>query len=553
MADTYRSEKKTIGVLLAGRIKLSMNQRRYSWDPSQVDIFWQDIQYFSNDNPGETYRAKEYFLGSVVLIEPPGALQKEILDGQQRLATATIMLSVVRDVLRELGFNDAAVTLQDRYISSHDDLRDADFNHLELSRYDQEFFAREIQAPRIAGYVEPNIQLSSHDLIRKARNYFRGAIAAAIAPLGSATEKKKWLLRLNEILLENVTIIQVSSTDRDNAGLLFETLNDRGIGLSTPDLLRNFMLDKAANDADRDQISQNWEDILELEDNARSEDFIRHFWISRYGDVKTRSLYREIKGRIEAEEIPVIKFSRELSDEADVYDSIVRADDDDADTQRHLQGAALLGANALLPAALSGFAVGNKNERRDLLKALITAYVRHTVIGGLENAKLEQFVFGLAREIRQNKDFPGAVKKIRAFAPKDTEFLQSLKVARINRSGAARYMLREIEMAKRPEHSEVTVQDVPLVNLEHIYPKNPSFKPLANHDEIVDRLGNLTLLKQRLNAAAKSGTFASKKETYKNSDLFITRELGDLKTWDLAAINKRQEELAKIAIKIWSF
>jgi uncharacterized protein with ParB-like and HNH nuclease domain len=135
MADAYRSEKKNIGDLLAGRIKLSMNQRQFSWDSSQIETFWQDIQWFSTENAGEAYRAREYFLGSIVVIEPPGALEKEILDGQQRLATITILLSVVRDILRELGFNDAATTLQDRYISSHDELRDADYNHLQLSRY----------------------------------------------------------------------------------------------------------------------------------------------------------------------------------------------------------------------------------------------------------------------------------------------------------------------------------------------------------------------------------------------------------------------------------
>jgi len=553
MADAYRSEKKNIGDLLAGRIKLSMNQRQFSWDSSQIETFWQDIQWFSTENAGEAYRAREYFLGSIVVIEPPGALEKEILDGQQRLATITILLSVVRDILRELGFNDAATTLQDRYISSHDELRDADYNHLQLSRYDQDFFAREIQQPRGSSFVEPSPQLKSHNLIRKARNYFHAVIAQAISALTAANDKKKWLLRLDEILLGSVTVIQVSSNDRDKAGLVFETLNDRGIGLSTPDLLRNFMLDEAASDADREQISLNWEDVLELEENAHSEDFIRHFWLSRYGDVKTRSLYREIKDRIQRDEIPVMRLSRELSDEAEIYEAIVTADDDDPEIQRQLKGISLLGANAVLPATLSAFIVGNKNQQKELLKALVTLYIRHTIVGGLENAKLEQLVFRIAREVRNTRDFDAAIAAIRSFAPSDEEFLRNLRTVRIPRSGAARFILREIEMAKRPPESEVSVEDVPLVNLEHIYPKNPSFGLLPNHEEVVDRLGNLTLLRQRLNTAAKSGAFATKKAFYRSSDLLITNELCALENWTIAEIQARQDAFAEIAARIWRF
>jgi Protein of unknown function (DUF1524) len=371
--------------------------------------------------------------------------------------------------------------------------------------------------------------------------------------LTAANDKKKWLLRLDEILLGSVTVIQVSSNDRDKAGLVFETLNDRGIGLSTPDLLRNFMLDEAASDADREQISLNWEDVLELEENAHSEDFIRHFWLSRYGDVKTRSLYREIKDRIQRDEIPVMRLSRELSDEAEIYEAIVTADDDDPEIQRQLKGISLLGANAVLPATLSAFIVGNKNQQKELLKALVTLYIRHTIVGGLENAKLEQLVFRIAREVRNTRDFDAAIAAIRSFAPSDEEFLRNLRTVRIPRSGAARFILREIEMAKRPPESEVSVEDVPLVNLEHIYPKNPSFGLLPNHEEVVDRLGNLTLLRQRLNTAAKSGAFATKKAFYRSSDLLITNELCALENWTIVEIQARQDAFAEIAARIWRF
>src|SRR3990172_8509030 len=184
MPGLYQSEKKNMGELLSSRLIMPPNQRKFSWEFSEIETFWQDIVSFSDRNAGETYRAQEYFLGSIVVIDPPGAIERQILDGQQRLATATILLAVIRDVLIELGFRDPAVTLQDRYIASHDDLRDTNFHHLELSQYDQEFFAREIQQRRdVDPYTEPTPRLLSHRLIRSARNFFLGSIRQGINQL----------------------------------------------------------------------------------------------------------------------------------------------------------------------------------------------------------------------------------------------------------------------------------------------------------------------------------------------------------------------------------
>lgn len=557
MVESYRGEKKNIGELLSesSRLVVSLNQRKFSWDLSQIEIFWQDIMSFWERNAGEAYRTQEYFIGSIVIIDVPGKLESQILDGQQRLATATILLAVIRDILIKFGFTESAVTLQDRYIMSHDELQDSDFYHLVLSRYDQEFFCREIQKRRdIAGYIEPTPQFSSHRFIRTARNFFLENIQLNLNNITAENDKKKWLLRLKEILTKCITVIRISSEDKDSAAIVFETLNDRGIGLSAPDLLRNFMLDEATSDIDRELISQNWEDILNLEEkNAHAEDFLRHFWLSRYGDIKTRSLYREIKSRMTIDNISSMALSRELSDEAEIYESIITADHDDPEIKHLLKGIALMGASALLPATLSALIVGDLNKQKSLLKYLVILYIRHTIIGGLENSKLEQLVFGIARDIRNTKNFKIAEESIRVFAPSDKDFLDNLETATVSRSGAARFILREIEMKKRGPQTEIAVEDIPVVNLEHIYPQNPSFTRWNNHDEIVNRIGNLTLLRQRINRNLKSSEFAAKKVTYATSDLFITKELDVLNSWSLAELEKRQKKFAKIAAIIWQF
>jgi len=68
-------------------------QKNYSWINTEVEIFWQDLIHFSNLFPDENINNEEYFLGSVVIVD--NNLSHLLLDGQQRIATSGISLSVI--------------------------------------------------------------------------------------------------------------------------------------------------------------------------------------------------------------------------------------------------------------------------------------------------------------------------------------------------------------------------------------------------------------------------------------------------------------------------
>ena len=89
----------------------------------------------------------------------------------------------------------------------------------------------------------------------------------------------------------NLTAVVVVGEEEDDATEVFETLNERGIGLSTMDLLRNFLLGQAASEGERQLIIDWWKEVFTVSDNpARVQAFLRHYWISRQGDVKARGL-----------------------------------------------------------------------------------------------------------------------------------------------------------------------------------------------------------------------------------------------------------------------
>ncbi|MDX1893278.1 HNH endonuclease family protein [Mycolicibacterium sp. 050158] len=218
----------------------------------------------------------------------------------------------------------------------------------------------------------------------------------------------------------------------------------------------------------------------------------------------------------------------------------------------------MLGAKVLLPALLSGRAVladeAPKENLRALASALTTLFVRHTVIGGRESTTLESTVYSVAAELREGKDFDAAISALQSFAPDADDFVARFARASVSRTATARYLLREIEHAKRVTQ-EVAVELGDRVHVEHIYPQTPEEGARwSNHAQMVNRLGNLTLLGKRINTSLKNADFETKKKLgYSSSEILLTKDLLAQNIWSADAVEQRQKELAKLVFDIWKF
>lgn len=554
----YEAGRQTVGALLSTtspRIEVPEWQRSYAWDTAQVEIFWQDLLAFSAQYPDDNIVGEEYFLGSIVLVT--GGATNILLDGQQRLATATILLSVLRDA-RSDHVRDSATRLQNKYISEFDDQSNSTSYVITLNTYDREFFRGEVQDEPSKPPARPTPSLKSHGLIRKARLYFEARVAEHYEGLGGGEPAFLWNLRVGRVLCDHMSLVAVTSSDEDNAAAVFETLNDRGIGLSTPDLLRNLLLRRAGDGLARERIVAAWQTVLSMNDDVSVDEFLRHYWVSHRGDVKARKLYREIKGRIIEENISPLQFSIDLAESAPVYRDIAGARETDGELQRSLAALQAMGAKSVYPMLLAGYAVtgtdGDKGALlRELAHALVTLFVRYNVIGGRETTVLESTVYEAAAQLRRDGDFDSAVASLAALSPDGADFVARFRRASVSRIKTARYLLREIEHAKRST-GEVSVEAPDRVHVEHIYPRTPEGEKWPHHSAVINRLGNLTLLGARYNTGIRNADFATKKEeAYKKSDILMTQELLALDTWDADEVAERQAELSDWVFGIWHF
>jgi len=554
MPTRYTPDRKTIGNILSltnPPVVVPDWQRNFSWTTSEIDTFWQDLERFNKLYPDKNIDEQEYFLGAIVIVDTKqGHL---LLDGQQRIATAAILLSVIRDFLAKYNM-DAAVRVSTRYLTDYDDSKEDYTYKVTLNRYDRDFFKREILEFRTTSYSPPLPTQESHKLIRKAREYFYEKFQSQYSLYSNPQDAHKWALRILSVLTNHVSLVAVITDDEDNASNVFETLNDRGIGLSTPDLLRNLVLRRAKSGL-IDEILDLWGEIFKIEGDTKLQDFFRHFWISREGDVKSRSLYREIKSKIVEFDIDSLSFSRSLCDSSKVYLDIINSTYGDSNSiSKLLNDINSLGAKVLYPSILSLLeATDDAKTIEKYLQAFIVTYLRHTVIGKKENSLIENIMFSIAKRIRKS-NFETVLQDLKEFAPSDEHFIEDFRGVSISRIASARYILKEIEQHLRTTE-ELDVAPPDRVHVEHIYPQTPKQdERVEQHSTIINRLGNLTLLSKRLNTKIRNSTFSVKKEYYIESELLITKSIAEkYGVWNIDTINQRQNSLADYCIEIWSF
>jgi uncharacterized protein with ParB-like and HNH nuclease domain len=548
MPTIYEPAKKTLGDLLGNpsrKTAVPDYQRDYSWSEGHIDYFWQDILEFMQAHNETTLKSAEYFIGSMVRIENEAGY--ELLDGQQRLATAVILLSSIRDHLKPLN-RQASQRTADKWIVDLDDLTDNRKYSLTLSRYDRDYFRRRIQDENA---LPPSANSESQRLIDSARKKFDREIQSHLQECDDAAKKTSWLLMLRSALVEHVTTVTVTCVSEDDAAAIFETLNDRGLGLSTVDLLRNLLL-RQAGEQERDEILSIWGEILAESLTVDVQDFLRHYWTSRHGDIKSQRLYRVIREHLKGPNTESsLDFMRDLGDAHKSYIRLLRPDFYDRDTNEALYDIADLKAKMLYPLLLSSLRI-NEASIQPVLTAAVVFYVRNVIVARQGGAFAENVLFSAAKELYDTGDVSKILQQLYAKSVSQGSFEEAAISLSNLETAQSRYLLRTIEIARRG-NDETDVARQPRIHVEHIYPQNPKGAKWPNHNIYINKLGNLTILSRRINTSIKNSLFAQKKGELARSELHLTQEVSTHAQWTHKEIDERQQKLAAEIIKIWAW
>jgi hypothetical protein len=287
-------------------------QRSYAWTADEVAEYWGDLRgAFSDITP-------EYFLGTLVLTRQASPPRDTIIDGQQRLATTSILLAAVRDEYERRLDTKRSEIVQREYLSTSDLRTAAEMPRLSLNSEDAHFFEERI----VKHLAAPEPARPSHHLLLEAYGYLRQEVKKTADDAGSDWEGR--LAQWVRFLTDSVKTIVLDVPSDADAFLIFETLNDRGADLTIADLLKNYLFGRSGSKLDA--VRDGWMMTLGALDipseNTLFTTFLRHYWSSLHGAVRERELYKSIKEHV-ASEAQALEFVSRLQSAAGLYSALL--------------------------------------------------------------------------------------------------------------------------------------------------------------------------------------------------------------------------------------
>ena len=556
--------KDALGNILISKknLKVPVNQRSYAWEEDHVETLCRDL------NGAIESGDDEYFLGTIIALPLKAQHCFEIHDGQQRLATAMIVIAAIRDYYHDHGDVERAQSIASNSLYSKDWKTLAMRPHLQLSAEDNQFFVdRILRAPKEPERIQAaaNLTKVSHERIDQAAKTvekFFFNITNALPLAKRIKLLRNWLLFLES----GARVIWVEVGDQPTAYRVFETMNDRGLRLSESDLIKNYLCSLA--DAQRTEIVHKWQTMTAtLESLGREDgdavDFIRYLWITEHGHTRRKDLFDALKQEVNSE-TTALSFAGKLETRCQDYAAIISASHV-AWNKYHLEVRSMigtlryLGVTQIRPLLMAAFRHFDKNELEKLIKAAVNWSVR-CLLSGVPSGTLEGYYSKGAKDISSGKikTLDTLATEMAAVIPADQRFKESVAITSVPTASLSRYYLRRLQMEK---DGDVDQQYVPGdgqgVTLEHVLPVNPGpdwkhIKPdeaKANYN----RLGNQALLSGTVNSKLGNVGFGEKKKALKESPFSLTSMIAKKSFWTTKDISDRQKALADLAVQAWPF
>lgn len=561
MTDTITaSEKALLHVFCDGfRFSIPDYQRPYSWTTEEAGALFDDLR--TAMGTGDPIEASPYFMGSIVLIKEPGNSEADVVDGQQRLTTLTILICVLRDRLEADPENreDLRATAQryvaevgDRFAGAQDRYR------LQLRPRDADFFETHIQHGDATNWL-PNADLDN-SLGDSQRHIVENARQLATRVDDMVLDER---IRLLSFMIQRCFLVVVEASNEDSAYRVFSVLNDRGLNLSPTDILKAAIIG-AIEEPQRETYTETWEEIEESLGRERFRDLFAHIRMIHHPVKLAETLVAEFRRHVIAPTHPTEFMDEILEPMSEAYLWIVNQDfpgEESESINRSLRHLAMLDNVDWQPPTilfLSKFSEQPECVVR-FLSALDALAYGMFICRDSVNRRISRYA-EIIQKIKSGDDVLGDGSPIYLSDEKKTEVLTQLngpvyEIPRICRPILLRLDEAFADGAANYDHG--------IKSIEHVLPQNPAEDSewMTLFDEPArsswtHRLANLVLLSQKKNSQARNYCFERKKREYFSRNgtctFALTSQVLATDSWTPTHLAKRQKALLKKCREIWN-
>ena len=531
-------------------------QRPYAWTEVQAGELFSDLVDFFTKEKDDTY-----FLGSIVLIKEEGKPHAEVIDGQQRLTTLTILLAALttqfsgelradfENYIREPGRASQGLKPKPR---------------LALRERDRQFFADYIQGLRLTDLVVLDPAQVDNESQRNVRRNAEVMLQRLKATFNEDTER---LCEFGAFLVQRCFLVAVSTPSQQSAFRVFSVLNSRGLDLLPTDIIKSDVIG-SINQARQEDFTETWE---ELEVETGRDGFAEVFGHIRmiYAKEKARrSLLEEFRERVIAK----------VGSAEDLVSKVVQPYTQAYLIAKHCQYVSTSNAaeiNALLkwlnridnsdwlPSAMK-FLAEHENDAAYVhwfLRKLERLAACMHICGYDVNARIERYAT-LLRALENSHSMASPVPAVELTAYEQSTLRRVLQSDIYLMTARRRnYLILRLDSFLV---DGAATYDPTVLTIEHVLPQTvdegsvwaTQWPNVSDRNVWLHRLANLVPLTQRRNSQAQNYDFERKKKAYFGgkqgvSSYALTTQVLNTATWTPAVVEQRQSDLLKMLSAKW--
>ncbi len=526
------------------QLVIPIYQRVYSWEKEQCKELWDDIIKVGGDD-----KMDGHFIGSILYVldgitHSDNALL--IIDGQQRLTTITLLLTALRD-----HWSDKRKEIEDHYLINSDEKGNKKFR-LILSESDRDTLLYLIDKDR----RKPS--KPSSKIVENFKLF------------------EEWVSNTNELEtifkgLEKLMIVYIAlEKGKDDPQLIFESMNSKGMELAQTDLIRNYILMGLEPEKQEIFYKKYWRAMEEkFEQNKKLFDrFVRHYLTIKTRDTpKISKVYVALKDYRQKEGIGIEDLLKDLQKYCGYFCRIVFKKEADKDLSKALGFLVDLETDVIYPLLLELYSDYSDGvlSKADFIPiiALIESYICRRAVCGLGTNSLNKVFPSFTKHIQKDEYFKslkvhfGYLTEKQRF-PNNDEFKKLFITIDFYHFQKREYFFERLENFKRQERvytHEYTIEHImPQTLTAEEWKKDLGENFQEIHNKYLHTIGNLTLT--GYNQEYSNNSFQEKRDMengFKQSPLRLNQSLKDLEVFGEEEIKKRANDLADLALKIWTY
>ncbi|GAA9372458.1 DUF262 and DUF1524 domain-containing protein [Helicobacter pylori] len=536
------------------QLVIPIYQRVYSWDKEQCKQLWDDIV-----KTGGSDQIEGHFIGSIVFVHDgiytTSHNELLIIDGQQRLTTITLLLTALRDHLNdedEFLKKFSRQNIQNHYLINSDKDGDKKFR-LILSESNKDTLLSLIDKDRRKPSEPSSKIMENFKLFKKW--------------IRENTDKLETIFKgLEKLMIVEIALDKI----KDDPQLIFESMNSKGIELTQTDLIRNYIVMETEVEKREGFYNKYWR---AMEEEFKQNETLFNQFVRHYLTIKTREIpnikkvyvafkdYRQKKG------IEIEVLLQDLQKYCGFFCQIVFKKEADKDLNKALGFLVDLEMDVIYPLLLElysdysdGVFLSKDDFRRSI--ALIESYICRRAVCVLGTNSLNKVFPSFTKHIQKDEYFKsleahfGSLTEKQRF-PNNDEFKDCFITIDFYNFKKRNIFFERLENFDRKERvytHEYTTEHIMPQTLTEEWERDLGENFQEIHDKYLNTIGNLT--KTGYNTEYSNKSFQEKRDMekgFKDSPLKLNQSLKDLESFGEKEIKKRANDLADLALKIWTY